>query len=152
MGRPLWRATQAHVRSWRQLGCSEYLCRMITYGIYEHPSIPFTGEGTVIPTVTQTAEDIAFANADLLKGCNEGIYLEITPENAERARRNGSIISSAFTVWQEGIEGCKGSFVINLSTQSTHWRNGSIRMEGLAEFACNLQHGDFLLSMDIKSG
>ena len=125
---------------------------MITYGIYEHPSFPFTGEGTVISTAPQTAEDSAFAKADLLKGCNEEIYLEITPEHAERALRIGSIISSAFTMWQEGIEGRKGLFVINLSTQSTHWRKGSIRMEGLAEFDCNLQHGDFLLSMDIKSG
>lgn len=62
------------------------------------------------------------------------------------------MISSAFTVWQEGEEGRKGRFVVNLAKQSKHWRKGSVRMESLSEFATGIQKGDHFLSMDIEKG
>lgn len=68
-------------------------------------------------------------------------------------RRKGSIISSAFVVWQEQEDGQqKGRFVVNLCKQSKHWKKGSVKMESLPEFAMSVQKGDHFISMDIKAG
>jgi hypothetical protein len=41
------------------------------------------------------------------------------------------MISSSFVVWQEGLEGMQGRFVVNLSKQSKYWPKGSVRLETL---------------------
>jgi hypothetical protein len=74
----------------------------------------------------------------LRAGCQEGIYEEVTTGEAERIRSTGAMISSSFVVWQEGPEGRKGRFVVNLSKQSKHWPKGSVRMETLPEYALDL--------------
>lgn len=151
--RPLWRKTQSRVEGWHQLGCSEFLCHAIRFRIYEQPSTPFRqGEGVILPSVPQTEEDLAFGKAALEAGCKEGIYHAISPAYAERAMREEAILSSAFTVWQEGPDGRKGRFVANLSRQSAHWHKGSLRVESLPEFGSIIQPGDHFLSFDIRKG
>ena len=151
--RPLWPKTQQCVRAWRRFGCSEYLCRAIQFGIFDQPTTPFRqGEGVELPQIPQSPEDLAFGLADLKVGCQEDIYRKVTPAHAERARELGAVISSAFTVSQDGPEGPKGLFVVNLSLQSTHWKKGSLRMESLPEFATSIQKNDHFLSMDIQKG
>jgi hypothetical protein len=59
---------------------------------------------------------------------------------------------ASFVVWKDGPEGCKGRIVVNLFKQSKHWPKGSARMETLAEFALELEHGDRMVSFDIKAG
>lgn len=75
------------------------------------------------------------------RGCSEEIYRKIIPE---QARKNGPVISSVFPVRQGGSDDRKQRSMINLNLQSIHWRKGTIRMEGHAEFACSIQKGDFL--------
>lgn len=135
------------------MGCSEFLCRAIQFGILEKPTIPFIhGEGVELSDIPQSPEDKAFAAADLAEGCHNGIYQEITPEHAKKAMAKGAVISSAFVVWQEVEDGAKGRFVVNLSKQSKHWPKGSVRMDSISEFALELQHGDHFLSMDLYKG
>lgn len=153
MGRRLWREVQTRVDGWRRLGCSEFLCRAIQFGIFEQPNTPFRkGEGIELSDIPQTEEDREFARKDLDAGCGEGIYREIPREHAMRAKEDGAVISSAFTVWQEGAAGRKGRFVVNLCVQSKHWSKGGIRMESLPEFACSIRRGDHFLSLDIVKG
>lgn len=154
IGRPLWRATQRKVEAWRSLGCSEYLCRAVQFGIHENPSTPFVpGTGEELGDIPQNEEDRAFASADLEEGCRSGIYQEVSASHAEMAKARGAILSSAFVVWQETAEvEKKGRFVVNLAKQSKRWKKGTVRMESLSEFAMSVEKGDHFLSMDIKSG
>lgn len=46
----------------------------------------------------------------------------------------------------------RARFVMNLSSQSTHWPKGTVRMQTLLEFAMSLQEQDHMLSIDIKNG
>lgn len=62
---------------------------------------------------------------------------------------NGSITSSAFTVWQENEDGPKGRLVINFSNMTKKWPRGNIRMEIISEFSMGIQQGDKFISMDI---
>lgn len=62
------------------------------------------------------------------------------------------MVSSAFTVWQEGSGERKGRFVVNVSKQSKHWARGSVRMETIPHYAMDMEQGDHFLSFDIKSG
>jgi Reverse transcriptase (RNA-dependent DNA polymerase) len=149
--RPLWTQTQERVEEWRLLGASPFLCRAIKYGIYEPPTIPFVS-GEVMGELPQSAEDLEFGIADLRAGCKEGIYEDISAEDANLIRAKGNMISSAFVVWQEGVEGRKGRFVVNLSKQSKHWKKGSVKMETLPQYAMDLNKGDHMVSFDIKSG
>lgn len=104
--RPLWLGTQKRVEEWRQLGASEYLCRAVQFGIYEAPCSPFvSGEGEELSDIPQSQNDRELAAQDLGEGCKKGIYEEITFQHAQRAKKQGDIISSAFTVWQEKEEG-----------------------------------------------
>jgi hypothetical protein len=116
---PRWLATQQRVESWRLLGASEYLCRAVKFGILEQPSIPFSS-GEVMNPIPQTPEDLAFGREDIRAECQEGIYEEVTTGEAERIRSTGAMVSSSFVVWQDGPEGRKGRFVVNLSKQSKH--------------------------------
>jgi hypothetical protein len=100
----------------------------------------------------QTPEDLAFGREDLQAGCQEGIYEEVTTGEAERIRSTGSMISSSFVVWQDGPEGRKGRFLVNLSKQSKHWPKGGIRMETLPEYALELERGEKMVSLDIQAG
>lgn len=153
MRRPLWRVLQTHVEAWRRMGASAYLCRNIQFGIYEQPLHPFvTGGGTELGDIPQTTEDLEFGTEDIRKGLESGIYHEVTPEHAQKARKAGAVISSAFVVWQEREGERAGRFVVNLSVQSKHWGKGSVRMETLGEFAMSVQPGDHMLSMDIQKG
>jgi hypothetical protein len=62
------------------------------------------------------------------------------------------MISSSFVVWQDGPEGRKGRFVVNLSKQSKHWPKGIVRMETLPEYALELERGEKMVSFDIQAG
>jgi hypothetical protein len=130
---------------------SEYLCRAVQFGILEQPSIPFSS-GEVMNPISQTPEDLAFGREDLRAGCQKGIYEEVATGEAERIRSTGAMISSIFVVWQDGPEGRKGRFVVNLSKQSKHWPKGSVRMETLPEYALELEHGEKMVSFDIQAG
>jgi hypothetical protein len=85
-------------------------------------------------------------------GCQEGIYEEVTTGEAERIRSTGAMISSSFVVWQDGQDGRKGRFVVNLSKQSKHWPKGSVRMETLPEYALELERREKMVSFDIQAG
>jgi hypothetical protein len=143
-----WLATQQRVESWRLLGASEYLCRAVQFGILEQPSIPFSS-GEVMNPIPQTPEDLAFGSEDLRSGCQEGTYEEVMIGEAERIRTTGAMISSSFVVWQDGPEGRKRRFVVNLSKQFKHWPKGSVRMETLPEYALELKHEEKMVSFDI---
>ncbi len=79
MGRPLWRVLQRHVKAWRRMGASDFLCRSIQYGIYERPDQAFKqGHGVELGDIPQTKEDLEFAKEDLKKGLATGIYQEVT--------------------------------------------------------------------------
>jgi hypothetical protein len=84
-------------KAWREVGASEYLCRAIRFGIHEEPTVPFT-EGTFLPPVPQTQEDLLFAEDDLGQGCLSGVYERVSRREAEGLRATGLLISSAFTV------------------------------------------------------
>lgn len=91
--------------------------------------MPFSvGEGEELGDILQTGEDLTFGRKNLRNGCQEGIYEAITEEYAHKAMRNGSIISSAFVVWQDGSEYRKGRLVVNLAKQSKHWKKGTVEM------------------------
>lgn len=49
--------------------------------------------------IPQTEIDKTFAIADLEKGCQDGIYKEVTRSHAMQAKYQGVVISSAFLVW-----------------------------------------------------
>jgi hypothetical protein len=142
---------QQRVESWRLLGALKYLCRAVQFWILEQPSIPFSS-GEVMNPIPQTSEDLAFGHEDLRTGCQEGIYDEVTTEEAERIRSTGAMISSSFVVWQDGPEGRKGRFVVYQSKQSKHWPKGSVRMETLPEYALELERGEKMVSFDIQAG
>jgi hypothetical protein len=127
---PRWLATQQRGESWRLLWASEFSCRAVQFGILEQPSIPFSSDEVMNPS-PQTAEDIAFGREDLWAGCQKGIYEEVTKGEAERILSTGAMISTSFVVWQDGPEGRKGRFVVDLSKQSKHLSKGSVRMETL---------------------
>ena len=81
------------------------LSRSVQFGIFERPSVPFKpGWGIELSEISQSAEDRAFASADLEEGCRSGIYQEISQDHAARAKQEGPIISSTFTVWQDSGE------------------------------------------------
>jgi hypothetical protein len=109
---------QQRVESWRLLGATEFLCRAVQFGILEQPSIPFSS-GEVMNPIPQTLEDLAFGREDLRAGCQECIHEEVTIE-AERICSTSAMISSTFVVWQDGPEGRKGRFMLNLLKQSNH--------------------------------
>jgi hypothetical protein len=102
--------------------------------------------------IRQTPEYLAFGREDLRAGCQEGLYEEVTTGEAERIRSTGAIISPSFVAWQDGPEGRKGRFVVNLSKQSKHWPKGSVRMETLPEYALELERGERMVSFDIQAG
>jgi hypothetical protein len=102
--------------------------------------------------IPQTPEDLAFGREDLRAGCQEGIYEEVTTGEAERIRSIGAMISSSFVVWQDGPEGRKERFVVNLSKKSKHWPKGSVRMKTLPECALELEHGEKMVSFAIQAG
>jgi hypothetical protein len=129
---------------------SEYLCRAVQFGILEQPSIPFSS-GEVMNPIPQTPEDLAFGREDLRAGCQKGIYEEVTTGEAERIRSTGATISSSFVVWQDGPEGRKGRFVVNLSKQSKHWPKRRVRMKTLSEYALELEHGEKIVLFDIQA-
>jgi hypothetical protein len=147
---PRWLATQQRVESWRLFGESELLFRAVQFGILEQPSITFSS-GKVINPFPQTPEDLAFGREDLRAGCQEGMYKKVTTGEAERIRSTGAMISSSVVVWQDGPEGRKWRFVVNLSKQSKHWPKGSVRMETLPEYTLELEYGEKMVSFDIDS-
>lgn len=102
--------------------------------------------------IPQSEEDKAFAAEYSEEGCRSGIYQEASPQYASKALERGSIIASAFTVWQQSPEGRKGRFVVNLPKQSKHWAKGSVRMESLSQFGMEIQKGDHFISMDLYKG
>jgi hypothetical protein len=127
------------------------LCRAVQFEILEQPSISFN-RGEVMNPIPQTPEDLTFGREDHRDGCQKGIYEEVTTAESASIRRTGAMISSSFVVWQDGPEGRKGRFVINLSKQSKHWPKGSVRMETLLENALDVEHGEKMVSFDIQAG
>jgi hypothetical protein len=83
----------------------------------QKPFISFSSSEFMNP-IPQTPEDVAFGREELRAGCQEGIYEEVTTGKAVRIRSTGAMISSSFVIWQDGTEGKKGRFVVNLSKQS----------------------------------
>ena len=135
------------------MGATARMCRSIQFGVYESPVRPFVeGQGVELGDIPQTDEDRQFALEDLRKGCEDGIYQEVSRKQAQAAMSQGAVISSAFVVWQEKEEERKGRLVVNLSLQSQHWTKDTVRMETLAEFAMQVQPGDHMLSMDVLKG
>lgn len=117
--RPHWRSTQCRVEAWCHFGCLEFLCRAIKCGIFDGPDIPFTfGTGEEFSDILQSEEDPALAKQDLTEGWRSGIYQEITLSHAAGAKKKGSLISSAFVVWQDAENRNKVRFVMNLPKQS----------------------------------
>lgn len=100
----------------------------------------------------QSAEDLEFGRADLKKGCESGVYEELTDEEAQDLIARGFLLSSAFTVWQGEGKDRKGRFVVNFSRQSKFWPKGSMRMERLEEFSDELHQGESLISFDLTAG
>lgn len=148
----MWRGTSLRADAWRsELKASEYLVRAVRYGIRDMPSVPFT-DGLVLGEIPQSEEDKEFAEGDLKKGCREGVYEEIGPEEVRRVVAGGNMVSSAFVIWQGDKEERHGRFVVNFHRQSKHWPKGSVKMETIPSFAVELQKGDTLMSWDIKSG
>jgi hypothetical protein len=145
---PRWLATQQRVESWRLLGASKLLCRAVQFGILEQTFIPFSS-GEVMNAIAQITEDLAFGREDLRAGCQEGIYEKVTTGEEKRIRSTGAMISSSFVVLQNGPEGRKERFVVNLSKQSKHWPKGSVRIKTLPEYALELEHGEAMVSFDI---
>jgi hypothetical protein len=82
----------------------------------EKPTTPFTSGGTM-GLIPQSPEDLAFAREDLRP---EGIYEKVSRAEVEEIRSTSAVVSSSFVVWQEGAEGRKGRFVVNLSKESKH--------------------------------
>jgi hypothetical protein len=104
---PRWLAAQQRVEAWRRLGASGFLCRAIQFGILEQPSIPFTSGDSMNPA-PQTPEDLAFGREDLRAGCQEGIYEQINPGEAEKFRKMGGndiIELCGVAGWTRGTEG-----------------------------------------------
>jgi hypothetical protein len=58
------------------LGASEYLRRVVQFGILEQPFIPYSS-GEVMNPIPQTPKDLAFGCEDLRAGYQEGIYEEV---------------------------------------------------------------------------
>ena len=111
-----------------------------------------TGSWVGASDIPLSADHRAFALQDLEEGCKTVIHQEISAAHAPRAKSGGAIISSAFVVWRDGSESRKGRFFVNLSKQSNCWKNGTVKMESLSEFAMEMQKGDHLISMDKDKG
>jgi hypothetical protein len=85
----------------------------------EKPTTTFTS-GETMGLILQSPEDLAFAHEDIRTGGLEGIYEEVSRAGVEEIRSRGAMVSSSFVAWQDGAEGCKGRFVVNLFKQSKH--------------------------------
>jgi hypothetical protein len=92
-------------------------------------------------SIPQTPDDLAFGREDLWAGCQEGIYEGVTTGEAERIRSTAAMISLSFVVRHVGPARRKGRFVVNLSEQSKHWPQGSVKMEILPEYTLELESG-----------
>lgn len=72
------------------------------YGIYDDQPLPFRrGERRRIPRKPQTGADLAFEKEAIEDGLRGGLLREGLREEAMEAMEGGSILSSAFVVWQE---------------------------------------------------
>lgn len=69
--------------------------------------------------IPQEMGDIRYARAYLEEGCLKGIFEEVKKWHAVTAKKNGSVISSAFAVWKEKGGERKGQFVIKFTHKST---------------------------------
>lgn len=65
---------------------------------------------------------------------------------------NDAVISSSFNALQDNEGGLKGHFVINLGHMSKRLRKYSVRLEGLADFAANIEKYDHLIVLDLENG
>ena len=110
------------------------------------------GRGEELPDIPQSAEDRAFAIQNVKEGCKTVIYREISAGHASRAKNGCAIISFAFVVWQDGSEGRKWWFVVNLYKKWKCWKKDTVKRESLSEFAMEMQKGDHFISMDIHKG
>lgn len=75
--------------------------------------------------IPQESKEIQFAVKDLEEGCRNGLYENVTKAHSMETKASCSVISLAFTVWQEKLGKIKGLFVINFALQSTYWARGS---------------------------
>ena len=108
------------------------------------------GKGEELGDIPQTEEEKLFATEELREDCRSGIYKEVSPRHAARARAAEAVISSAFVVWQKSGPVQKPRLVVNLSKQSKRWKKGSLKMDSIAEFASSIQKDDHPLSFNIK--
>lgn len=142
-----WADTRRQARQWRVIGASEFVVRLLTFGIWDPPTRPFL-TGRILPAIPQTESDLAFGLSDLAEGCLHGVYQEVPRSYALHQMRSGCYVSSAFVDWNKD----KGRFIINLKLQSTHWDKKSVLMESLSAFGSCLTQGDHMLSFDWKGG
>lgn len=113
-GLPLWRGTSRRADSWSSIvGASPYLVQEIRLSIREMTTLSFK-LGQRLGEMPQTEVDKTFAQADLASGLRNGIYEELSSRYAQRKRKEGLMVSSAFTVWAGEGEKRKGRFLINL--------------------------------------
>jgi hypothetical protein len=76
--------------------------------------MPFVS-GEVMGELPRSAEDLRFGIEDLRAVCEEGIYEEISKKDVNAVQAKGCVISSAFMVWQDGLDGRKGRFVVKFA-------------------------------------
>lgn len=145
--RARWAHTRRHAEEWKLIGASEYVIRMLKFGIWDPPTVPFT-KRKIFPSIPQSAADLEFGVNELKEGCQQGVYQEISKDFAFEQVRADTYVSSAFIDWKSRKE----RFIINLKDQSRHWEKRSVVMETLPYFAGQLKKGDHLLSFDWKEG
>lgn len=73
-----------------------------------------------------------FAQQNIVHGLRDGIYKNISSEEAATSRSKVFVVISAFLVWKEEADGKeKDRFVVNVSEQSKYWHRGSVKTETL---------------------
>ena len=152
---PHWKRIAERASAWEEvLRAGSFVECSLRYGIWDPPDRPFrSGEGWVASDLGHTTEEREFAQEALRDGVNQRVFEQVTEQEARCiVNQLGCYVSNSFVVWQGDGDQRKGRLVLNFKEQSTHWRKGSVKMETLEQFAQDLTKGDYLLTMDIKSG
>lgn len=124
---------------------------MLEEGLLDLPSEAVWGLPPM-GAVPQSEQDLNFGRADLEAGCANGVYEELSQEEADDLVSRGFLLSSAFTVWQGEGEDREGRFVVNISLQSKFWPKGSVKMERLEAFSDEIHPEESLISFDLEAG
>ena len=145
--RPNWARVRRNVSRWRQIGASEFIIRVLLFGVLEPPVRPFV-KGQVLRGPRPSKEDTAFILNELDQGCKAGYYRTVSHAEAQATLADGNLISPVFVDRRGG----KGRLIINLKRVSLHWDKKPMQMETLSGFCTSLTQGDHLLSFDLEGG